>query len=329
MLVSFKKTMLFLAIAVSLAAFAAPGCADVNARDDNGRTALILATADNSDPGVIDTLLKSGADVNARDNEGWTALMWAATVDNSDLGVIDTLLKSGADVNAQGNDGWTALIVAAAGTYARDPAEADMVAAEGSKKPEVISALLKAGADVNARGDGGWTALIFAAAADNTDPAIIGALLKAGAAVNAQNDNGETALIRAALYNPDPGVIYALLKAGVDVRLKDGEGKTALDYAKENEALKNDAGLLRALDPNAAAGSAPSAGASAATVSGENVRVRAEPNTGAAVLKQLSKGTELEVLGSRSTNEKYLWYQVRYQGGTGWVYGQFLSVKSR
>ena len=48
----------------------------------------------------------------ARDNSGWTALMWAAEY-NSNPEVIDVLLKAGADVNAKDQDGQTALMSAA------------------------------------------------------------------------------------------------------------------------------------------------------------------------------------------------------------------------
>ena len=43
----------------------------------------------------------------------------------------------------------------------------------------------------------------------------------------------------AAAFNANPEVITALLKLGADPKAKDSSGKTALDYAKENEKLKN------------------------------------------------------------------------------------------
>ena len=48
--------------------------ADVNAKDRDGNTALILAAAEN--PTVVSVLLKAGADVNAKDRDGNTALYW-------------------------------------------------------------------------------------------------------------------------------------------------------------------------------------------------------------------------------------------------------------
>jgi ankyrin repeat protein len=49
---------------------------------------------------VIATLLKAGADIEARDNYGRTALMWAAR-HNENPEVIMTLLKAGANAKAK------------------------------------------------------------------------------------------------------------------------------------------------------------------------------------------------------------------------------------
>ncbi len=80
--------------------------ADVNARDRDGKTALITA----AEIGMADTvrlLLTHGADVNSRDANGTTALMYAAIEDH--VGVIQLLLAHGANVNARDRDGETAL----------------------------------------------------------------------------------------------------------------------------------------------------------------------------------------------------------------------------
>ena len=62
-------------------------------------------------------------------------------------------------------------------------------------------------------------------------------------------------------------------------------------------------------------------------VLGDRVRMRADSNTSAAIMHQLNKDTTLDVLKSYlAPNEKYPWYQVNYEGDTGWVYGEFLKV---
>ncbi|MBR1604047.1 MAG: ankyrin repeat domain-containing protein, partial [Synergistaceae bacterium] len=58
-------------------------------------------------PEVIKLLIDAGADVNARNEDGKTALMAAARY-NQNPEVIETLVDVGADVNARNEDGETA-----------------------------------------------------------------------------------------------------------------------------------------------------------------------------------------------------------------------------
>jgi ankyrin repeat protein/tRNA A-37 threonylcarbamoyl transferase component Bud32 len=59
---------------------------------------------------VVKLLLDKGADVNAKDREGRTALMWAASSGNVDI--VKILLDAGADISAKNEDGETALMLA-------------------------------------------------------------------------------------------------------------------------------------------------------------------------------------------------------------------------
>ena len=74
---------------------------DINAKDSDGRTALMWAAQYNTDPEVIKVLLDAGADIIAKDGEGKTALMWAAKW-NSDR-IVNTLFDAGADIHALDN----------------------------------------------------------------------------------------------------------------------------------------------------------------------------------------------------------------------------------
>ena len=85
--------------------------ADVNAKDENGETALFIASGQNKNLEIIKTLLKAKADVNAKHYEdGAIALFHAIGNDNPE--VIKALLKAGAKVNTQTKSGTTALMVA-------------------------------------------------------------------------------------------------------------------------------------------------------------------------------------------------------------------------
>ena len=86
---------------------------DVNYRDndDHGRTAMHWAAL-HDDTQVLDILLNNNAEVNPRDNEGNTSLILAVTADGT--GVAQTLLSlTNVEVNAKNNYGRTPLMEAA------------------------------------------------------------------------------------------------------------------------------------------------------------------------------------------------------------------------
>jgi len=83
--------------------------ADVNARDDIGRTPL-HATTSWCFVDVARLLIEHGADVNAKDKEGRTplhvAVLWRA------VEIVKLLLEQGADVNAKDKEGRTPMDLA-------------------------------------------------------------------------------------------------------------------------------------------------------------------------------------------------------------------------
>lgn len=79
--------------------------ADVNAKDNNGATALIRSAWE-GDYELAELLLKHGADVNARNNDGCTALMFAAF--DGHPKVAELLIAYGADKNLRDKNGSTA-----------------------------------------------------------------------------------------------------------------------------------------------------------------------------------------------------------------------------
>ncbi len=83
--------------------------ADVNAKNDDGRTPLHLAAYGNSKK-IMDTLIAAGADVNAKDNHGDTPLYGAVRSNSKES--MDALLAAGVDVNSRDNNGLTPLNLA-------------------------------------------------------------------------------------------------------------------------------------------------------------------------------------------------------------------------
>ena len=114
--------------------------ADLNARDEDGRTPLHWAVKFSQTPEIVTALINAGADLNARDEDGRTPLHWAAGFSQTPE-IVTALINAGADLNARDEDGRTPLHWAAA----------------HSLTPETVTALINAGADPNARDEDGDT----------------------------------------------------------------------------------------------------------------------------------------------------------------------------
>ncbi len=136
--------------------------ADVDACDEDGRTALMDAASWNGNEGVIKILIEAGAAVNVPDLNGNTALMIAAS-ENGNEDVVKILIEAGADVNAKNKDGMTALMRAVL---------------DGESK-EAARILIENGADVNAANNAGCSALLYAIFDHNVD--MVKMLLENGA----------------------------------------------------------------------------------------------------------------------------------------------------
>jgi ankyrin repeat protein len=135
--------------------------ANVNARDPEGNTPLILAAL-YARPDCVELLLKKGADPNAANKAGVTPLIRAAT----DHEKAKLLLAAGAKVQVHTELGNTPLILAA----------------RRSGNNRTVRLLLDQGADVKERNRLGVSALLAAAASG--DLATVRMLLDKGAEVN-------------------------------------------------------------------------------------------------------------------------------------------------
>lgn len=164
---------------------------DLEVRDEDGKTALILVINAVSSADFVTSILETddiaklliqyGAEIDARDNKGRTASMYSAM---NIWQHLPLLIESGADVNAKDKEGTTVLMWACVNT---------------AKIAKPVEFLISKGADVNAReNSNGETALMSAAFVGNVEAVL--ALIKNGADVNANAYNGATALSTAIVH---------------------------------------------------------------------------------------------------------------------------------
>lgn len=151
--------------------------ADIEARDDRGRTALLVATHANRIDAAA-ALIEAGADVNAKDDINDSAYLYAGA-----RGLIEILkltLTHGADLKSTNRYGGTALIPAAERGHV-----------------EAVELLIAAGVDVDHVNNLGWTALLEAIILADGGPRhveIVRQLLKAGANPRLADGDGVTPL---------------------------------------------------------------------------------------------------------------------------------------
>ena len=207
--------------------------ADVNARDDNGKTALLEALnpmhreLEKNDKEIAKLLIAKGADVNAKNNNGQTPLMFAANTGCKDI--VELLVAKGADLNVRNEFGDTLLMLAAAYGRHRDVAEL----------------LLAKGADINAKNEKGNTALLQALTPtfdtlENDAIDIAKWLIAKGADVNAKNNDGQSALMLAQKAGCQEVVALLMAKgAGSETGEKD---KTPIASSSDKEQTEKSMG---------------------------------------------------------------------------------------
>lgn len=234
--------------------------ADVNARDEKGRTPLhraVLWSHAYTEPAlaaVTSALLDAGADPNARDHGGSTPLHAAARATGKNSTVMPLLAAAGGGLDARDHEGRTPLHLAHSGSgHHPDPAR--------------VPTLLRLGADPAARDSAGnsadpaacerWGAESFFAVATAE---IVAGCLADGADARTLVDSfpvvgrmfhdawtpdpATRPIFHAAARTPDPAVISVLLRAGADVHGRHGLWHyTPLHTAAEHGT----AGVVRAL----------------------------------------------------------------------------------
>jgi uncharacterized protein len=172
--------------------------ADVNARSDDGSTALLWAAHWN-DLETADLLIRAGANANTANDFGVTPLSEACT--NASAALVESLLKAGANPNTPIATGETPIMKCA-----------------GSGNADAVRLLIVRGADVNAKERAAdQTAVMWAAAERHAD--VVRILVEAGADLQSRTKQGFSALHFAAREG-DLETTRQLLAAGVDVNIR-------------------------------------------------------------------------------------------------------------
>ena len=191
---------------------------DVNAEDEDGRTALMYS-AMNGDKETL-TLMLEGIKINAKDKDGRTALMYSAM--HGDTETLETLMSvEGIDINTKDNDGRTALMYSAMN---EDTETLETLLLN----PEIVK-------NVNDRDNDNYSALDLV----GNNPDIIGMLVAKGANYTGQTQKGK--LFTSVLKDDLNGVRGVLETDPKLINTEDSHGRTCLIIAiekKKNEIVK-------------------------------------------------------------------------------------------
>lgn len=217
---------------------------DVNARDNQGRTALNLAARHADQLSIVNLLLDREADIEGNDSECWTALHCAAG--NGHLEMVRLLLDRGANIESKTTIGSTALHLATenghkktttllldrgANTESRTAVGYTVLHQEANNGHyEMVELLLERGAEVESKLDTDHTPLHLAV--ENGYQRTAEVLLDKGACIESRISTGHTPLHLAANYG-HPEAIKLLLDRGAILESKLSTDHTPLHQAAE------------------------------------------------------------------------------------------------
>ncbi|XP_060090122.1 kinase D-interacting substrate of 220 kDa isoform X2 [Heteronotia binoei] len=219
-------------------------CKDVDERNENGQTPLMLA-AEQGNLEIVQELIKKGANCNLEDSDNWTALISAAKEGHT--AIVSELLNCNVNLEHRDMGGWTALMWAC---YKGRTEVAELLLEKGANPnitglqysvypiiwaagrghSRIVQLLLQHGAKVNCSDKYGTTSLIWAARKGHLE--CVKYLLHMGADVDQEGANSMTALI-VAVKGGFTDSVKEILKRNPNVNLTDKDGNTALMIASK------------------------------------------------------------------------------------------------
>ncbi len=221
------------------------GHANVNDVSSYGITPLIAAAAAGRGE-AIEYLVKNGADVTAKDDTGKTALLYAVNFDAPKA--VESLIKlDNKAINLPDKEGNTPLVYAAqkglsnnakalitygASVDYRNPTTglSPLAAASAEGHSQMVRLLVKNGhADINLSDLEGRTPIFYAVDQNKVDT--LRTLISLGADINAQDINGTTPLMLAAAKGRQDCFNLLMRQKNINVSQKDLQNRTALSYS--------------------------------------------------------------------------------------------------
>ncbi|KAK6499967.1 hypothetical protein TWF481_010324 [Arthrobotrys musiformis] len=185
---------------------------DMEARDGEGRTPLLLAVA-SGQASVVKLLINRGADLESKDKSDQTPLLSAVVHESEE--VVELLIEGGADLEVRDRNDRTPLLRAV--LYDR---------------LSVVKLLIQKGADLDASDKNGRTPLGIAI--EEGYDAIIRLLIDKGASLEVQDKGSRTILFLAVLYN-SKAIVELLIEKGANLEARDYYGETPLFLASDKE----------------------------------------------------------------------------------------------
>lgn len=218
--------------------------ADINGKDENGKTVLMYAIIYNDD--VVNVLIRKGVNMDAQDIHGCTSLMYAFMSDTRNQ-IMRLLIDSGANTSIQNKQGKTVLMYSIyynnkdiLNVLILKKDDIDIQDEQGNTalmiafinfKIDMAKVLILNGADtMTKRNNEGNTAFMLAVRIVDNENIFDVLLEKSKQIIDFQNEDGQTLLMAAVEINKMT-LVKAIIKRGANLNLRDNDGRTALYIA--------------------------------------------------------------------------------------------------